>query len=76
MSNNEKYTIKELFVNRELEQIVIPEIQRDYVWKKEQVEGLMNSLLSDYIKFDTEKINVTADNEEIKNLFINYYKKQ
>ena len=71
-----KYTIKELFVNRELEQIVIPEIQRDYVWKKEQVEGLMNSLLSDYIKFDTEKINVTADNEEIKNLFINYYKKQ
>ena len=37
-----KYTIKELFVNRELEQIVIPEIQRDYVWKKEQVEGLMN----------------------------------
>ncbi|EKT4502307.1 DUF262 domain-containing protein [Flavobacterium psychrophilum] len=71
-----KYTIKELFVNREVEQIVIPEIQRDYVWKKEQVEGLMNSLLSDYIKFDTEIINVTADNEEIKNLFINYYKKQ
>jgi hypothetical protein len=71
-----KYTIKELFVNREVEQIVIPEIQRDYVWKKEQVEGLMNSLLGDYIKFDTEIINVTADNEEIKNLFINYYKKQ
>jgi hypothetical protein len=71
-----KYTIKELFVNREVEQIVIPEIQRDYVWKKEQVEGLMNSLLSDYIKFETEIINVTADNEEIKNLFINYYKKQ
>jgi hypothetical protein len=71
-----KYTIKELFTNREVEQIVIPEIQRDYVWKKEQVEGLMNSLLSDFIKFDTETINVTADNEEIKNLFINYYKKQ
>lgn len=71
-----KYTIKELFVNREVEQIVIPEIQRDYVWKKEQVEGLMNSLLTDYKKFDTEVINVTADNEEIKNLFISYYKKQ
>lgn len=71
-----KYTIKELFVNREVEQIVVPEIQRDYVWKKEQVEGLMNSLLSDYIKFDTEIINVTADSEEIKNQFVNYYKKQ
>lgn len=71
-----KYTIKELFVNREVEQIVIPEIQRDYVWKKEQVEGLMYSLLSDYKKFESEEVNVTADNEEIKKLFINYYKKQ
>lgn len=71
-----KYTIRELFVNREVEQIVIPEIQRDYVWKKEQVEGLLNSLLSDYVKFDTEVVNVTAENEEIKKLFINYYKKQ
>lgn len=71
-----KYTIRELFVNREVEQIVIPEIQRDYVWKEEQVEGLLSSLVSDYIKFDSENVNVTADNEEIKKLFINYYKKQ
>ena len=71
-----KYTIRELFVNREVEQIVIPEIQRDYVWKKEQVEGLLSSLVSDYSKFDSEVVNVTADNEEIKKLFINYYKKQ
>ena len=71
-----KYTIRELFVNREVEQIVIPEIQRDYVWKKEQVEGLLNSLLSDYENYNKEEINVTADNEEIKKLFINYYKKQ
>jgi hypothetical protein len=71
-----KYTIRELFVNREVEQIVIPEIQRDYVWKKEQVEGLLSSLVSDYRKFESEEINVSADNEEIKKLFINYYKKQ
>jgi len=71
-----KYTIRELFVNREVEQIVIPEIQRDYVWKKEQVEGLMNSLVSDYKKFESEVVNVSADNEEIKKLFVNYYKKQ
>ena len=71
-----KYTIRELFVNREVEQIVIPEIQRDYVWKSEQVEGLLTSLQSDYEKFVKEEINVTADNEEIKRLFVNYYKKQ
>lgn len=71
-----KYTIRELFVNREVDQIVIPEIQRDYVWKKEQVEGLLNSLKSDYKKFENEEVNVTADNEEIKKLFVTYYKKQ
>lgn len=71
-----KYSIRELFVNREVEQIVIPEIQRDYVWKKEQVEGLLNSLLSDYNSYNKEEINILADNEEIKKLFINYYKKQ
>jgi len=36
-----KYTIKELLVNREVEQIIIPEIQRDYVWGSEQVTALL-----------------------------------
>lgn len=71
-----KYTIRELFVNREVEQIIIPEIQRDYVWKKEQVEGLLTSVHNDYEKFTKEEINITADNDEIKKLFVNYYKKQ
>jgi hypothetical protein len=71
-----KYTLRELFVNREVEQIVVPEIQRDYVWKRQQIEGLMGSLLSDFKKFDTEVINISSDNKEIKKLFIEYYKKQ
>ena len=71
-----KYTIQELFVNREIEQIIIPEIQRDYVWKKEQVEGLLNSLKEDYTRFQKEIVEVSANNEEIKSLFIQFYKKQ
>lgn len=71
-----KYTIKELLVNREVEQILIPEIQRDYIWGKEQVESLLSSLYDDFEKFNTVEVNVDADNAEIKKLFINYYKKQ
>lgn len=71
-----KYTIQELFVNREVEQIVIPEIQRDYVWQKEQVEGLLKSLKDDFIKFQNEIVEVNSNNEEIKNLFIQFYRKQ
>ena len=35
-----KYTIQELFFNRYIEQIIIPEIQRDYVWQQEQIEEI------------------------------------
>jgi hypothetical protein len=71
-----KYTIQELFVNREVEQIVIPEIQRDYVWQKEQVEGLLKSLKEDYTKFQNETVEVSSNNKEIKDLFIQFYRKQ
>lgn len=32
-----RYNIKQLLTNPEVEQIIIPEIQRDYVWKKQNV---------------------------------------
>jgi hypothetical protein len=71
-----KYSINELLVNREIEQIVIPEIQRDYVWRKEQIEGLMNSLFNDFKNFEAAHVNISADDEEIKKMFVEYYKKQ
>ena len=46
-----KYTIKDFFVNRYLKQVIVPEIQRDYVWQEEQLTGLLNSLLADFFKF-------------------------
>ncbi|ABW66057.1 DUF262 domain-containing protein [Desulfosudis oleivorans] len=43
-----RYSIAELFGNRHIEQLVIPEIQRDYVWKAEQVQGLLDSILKNF----------------------------
>lgn len=71
-----KYKIKELLVNREVEQIVIPEIQRDYVWGEEQVIGLLNSLYSDFLNYNDAVVEVSADNSEIENLFKQFYKQQ
>ena len=48
-----KYCFKDLFVNRYVQRIIIPEIQRDYVWREMQVTGLLNSLVNDYNKFLT-----------------------
>jgi hypothetical protein len=70
-----KYTVRELFVNNYIDQIIIPEIQRDYVWVRDQVYGLLDSIKSDYISFNTAKINVTSSDPQIEKLFNTFYRK-
>jgi len=48
--NYGKYSFKKLLTDHSLDQILIPEIQRDYVWKKENVIGLLNSIQTDLNK--------------------------
>jgi len=66
-----KYTISEIFANQNIEQILIPEIQRDYVWRKNQIENLFNSLTEDFLKkinsYNTDNViaNLPADAKEI-----------
>ena len=43
-----RYTIYDLFNSTDIEQIIIPEIQRDYVWVKSNVEGLFNSIFENF----------------------------
>jgi uncharacterized protein with ParB-like and HNH nuclease domain len=73
-----KYSIKELFNNRNVDQIVIPEIQRDYVWGKKEVEGLLNSIKEDFEDFKKgiDRNLVPQADTEIKKAFELYYKKQ
>lgn len=71
-----KYTVRELFVNNFIEQIVIPEIQRDYVWGEEQVKGILDSIKEDFETFCKAKVIVQSDNPELTKLFEDFYKKQ
>ncbi len=71
-----KYSIKDLFVNAYIDQIIIPEIQRDYVWGKEQVIGLLNSIKSDYDAYCNAEVRVESADPAIKKLFEDFYKKQ
>lgn len=52
-----RYSISELFGNRHLEQLVIPEIQRDYVWTPVQVQGLLTSILTNFQSWRQEVDN-------------------
>lgn len=61
-----KYTLKEFLTHRSLDQIVIPEIQRDYVWSKDNVESLLNSINSD---FNDQKVALKGlDDSTLENL--------
>jgi uncharacterized protein with ParB-like and HNH nuclease domain len=72
-----KYSVKELFVNRYVQQIIIPEIQRDYVWKDEQVIGLLDSIKKDYDKFKTVNVpKITPTDNELEIAFEIFYKKR
>src|ERR1017187_8890595 len=50
-----RYSIAELFGNRHIEQLTIPEIQRDYVWEPKQVEHLLTSILNNFQDWQREK---------------------
>lgn len=52
---NDNYTILEMFEYRDLDQLVIPEIQRDYVWGKNEVLDLLESI-KDGFKVENEDI--------------------
>jgi hypothetical protein len=79
----------ELFGSRHIEQLVIPEIQRDYVWKPEQVRQLLNSILKNFNAWQSEKghpsyriVSVThpqesqAAPEEIESAFVSLFAKR
>lgn len=72
-----KYNIKELFSNKNIEAVVVPEIQRDYVWGTEQVEGLLRSIFEDYSIFEktNEQVNITIkEDKSLEKTLTEYYK--
>ncbi|WP_262152217.1 DUF262 domain-containing protein [Chryseobacterium foetidum] len=72
-----KYNIKELFSNKNIESVIIPEIQRDYVWGTDQVNGLLQSIFDDFLNFLETKaqINITInDDKSLEKTLSEYYK--
>lgn len=68
-----RYNLKELLNHNEIEQIIIPEIQRDYVWQNNNVIKLMESILSNYRGKKSEKLAILIKGEPIKEKSINSY---
>jgi hypothetical protein len=62
--NAGKYKFGEFLKDHNLEQIIVPEIQRDYVWKAENVNKLLTSILENNQKQRKQEIS----DEELEKL--------
>jgi len=65
-----KYTLSDFYSHRNFEQIIIPEIQRDYVWGKEQIEPFLIDLNNGIIDFNTEEEKLKNNIEDLENITI------
>ncbi len=74
-----KYTLREFFSDRDLNTIIVPEIQRDYVWGKEQTMKFLESIIDDFEEFmNPEKlksIQCNPNDKDVQLEFEKYYKK-
>lgn len=57
-----RYNIAQLLTSPEVEQIVIPELQRDYVWGARNVKGLLTSILDNYNSMINQTLRI-KDNQ-------------
>ncbi|WP_062622956.1 GmrSD restriction endonuclease domain-containing protein [Aequorivita aquimaris] len=72
-----RYSIKELLTHNEIEQIIIPEIQRDYVWKSKNVTQLLNSIINHFQNKKREQISFKVNGQQIEEGSItNYLQKE
>lgn len=68
-----RYNIKELLTHNEIEQIIIPEIQRDYVWKSKNVLKLLESITKNFVDKKEANLVIEIDGKKVTNLTINSY---
>ncbi len=72
------YTLHELFAGRDIEQLLVPEIQRDYVWGPEQIKLLLEDLrqAAHSWEIDAALPLVPGIDAEVYQSFREYYARQ
>lgn len=79
------HTLRELFSDRHLNRLIIPEFQRDYVWQNEQVNCLLDSLVQGFegwqkrnesLPFEINGLTDSAPLEEVRKDFMEFHAKR
>lgn len=59
-----RYSLKQLLTHNEIEQIIIPEIQRDYVWEVSNVKKLIVDIKKSFDKKSSHQIEIKVNGKE------------
>lgn len=59
-----RYSLKQLLTHNEIEQIIIPEIQRDYVWEVSNVKKLIGDIQKSFEKKSSHQIEIKVNGKE------------
>lgn len=71
-----RYSLYQLLNNPEIEQIIIPEIQRDYVWKEQNVRNLLESIKAKYEGKESVELTINANNATLSDSIKGYLSKE
>lgn len=71
-----RYSLSELFDNDFVDCIIIPEMQRDYVWTPENVDGLMNSIETNYRCKEVLNLSITNGGVSVEDVALSYLTKE
>ena len=68
-----KYSLRELLTHNEIEQFIIPELQRDYVWSPNEIEKVWNSFFKKFLNKTTSNITIFEDDKQIEHSSVSSY---
>ena len=68
-----RYSLKELLTHNEIEQIIIPEIQRDYVWEITNVSKLIDDINRSYKKKISQQFEIKINGVIEINITVNQF---
>lgn len=71
-----RYSLKQLLTHNEIDQIIIPEIQRDYVWEVSNVKKLINDIRKSFEKKSNHQIEIKVNGKTEERESISQYLSQ
>lgn len=71
-----RYSLAQLLDSDHIDRIIIPEMQRDYVWSVKNVDGLLNSIMTKFEEKESLQLSISNNGETVDSASIEYLTKE